>query len=579
MNAVNLTPPGLVRIDPDAYDSLGELLDDALIAHKSETFLIEVDRQRETARYDFLAFRRLAARVTRRLELSGIGPDDRVAILMTNQSKWLVSAFAVWARGAVLVPLDHKLAPDEVAALLAHADPKLLITEYGLWKRLPAGAASATWVTEAPDAAALPEGVVRWEALPDAIPGPPVRRRRTDQASLVYSSGTGGTPKGCQLSHGAYLAQLAALLEVFPMAPGDRFFSILPTNHAIDLMCGFVGPLVCGATVVHQRTLRPELIRATMKSHAITHLAVVPLLLSAFENAIREKLDDLDGWKRSAFDALRAVNAAVTRKRPNHAVSSRLLGAVHDAFGGSLRVMFCGGAPTDRASAEFFYDLGIPVVIGYGLTEACTVATVHRMAPYRADGVGKPVRGVEVRIDRPGPDGVGEVLLRGPTLMDGYRDAPELTAETIRDGWLYTGDLGRLDASDHLHLVGRSKNMIVTAGGKNVYPEDVEQALGPVGAEELCVFAATYLFPRDRLEYGELLAVVRPKDGDSRWLDALRARNRGLPEHKRLAGVLVWDKAFPRTASMKVKRAVLAEALREGLDRSAVRPLLDVVGT
>ncbi len=577
MTAANLTPPGLVRIDPDAYDSLGELLDDAAIAHKSETFLVEVDRQREVVRYDFLAFRRLAARVTRRLELAGIGPDDRVAIVMTNQSTWLVTAFAVWARGAVLVPLDHKLAPDEVTALLDHADPALLVTEYGLWRRLPADRLPATWVSEAPDAVALPEGVARWEALPDAIPAPPVHRTRADQATLVYSSGTGGTPKGCVLSHGAYLSQLAALLEVFPMAPGDRFFSILPTNHAIDLMCGFVGPLVCGATVVHQRTLRPELLRWTMKAYGITHLAVVPLILSAFETSIRDKLDDLDGWRRQAFDALRAVNEAVTRKRPNHAVSSRLLAAVHEAFGGSLRLMFCGGAPTDRASAEFFYGLGIPVVIGYGLTEACTVATVHRMAPFRADGVGKPVRGVQVRIDRPGPDGVGEVLLRGPTLMDGYRDAPELTAEAIRDGWLYTGDLGRLDASDHLHLVGRSKNLIVTAGGKNVYPEDVEQALGPVGAEELCVFAATYLFPRDRLEYGELIAVVRPKDGDPRWLDALRARNRALPEHKRVAGVLAWDQAFPRTASMKVKRAVLAEALREHHDRDAVRPLLDLV--
>lgn len=584
MSAATHVPPGLVGIDVAAYPSLGELLDDALLTHKSELGLIEMSRHREAGRWTWLEFRRRAHQVARALEDAGIGAGDRVAIAMSNQSKWLFSAFGVLFRGAVLVPLDFKLSADEQAALLAHSRPKLLITEYGLFKRFDGPiAAKATWTTETPDKAELPDGVARWEAIVDAVPADarptPVPRTRADQATLVYSSGTGGRPKGCVLSHGAYLSQLGGLLEVFPMAPGDRYFSILPTNHAIDFMVGFVGPVVCGATVVHQRTLRPELLRATMQTCGITHMSVVPMILAAFEKAVRDKLDALDGWKRSAFDALKGANTWLTAKSPDHRVSSRLLGPVHDAFGGKLRFVFCGGAPTDRAMATFFYDLGIPVVIGYGLTEACTVATVHRLSPWRADGVGAPLTGIDVRIHEPGPDGVGEVLIAGPVLMDGYLDEPELTAETLRDGWLHTGDLGWLDASDHLHLVGRSKNMIVTAGGKNVYPEDVEEALGAIPCEELVIYAATWLFPRAELEYGELIAVVRPEEGDGRWLDALRAANRRLAEHKRIGGVVVWETEFPRTASMKVKRLDLAEALRAELDRSAVRPMLDLAAS
>ena len=575
-----MIPPALVRTDVSTFASLGELLDESLLRFKSETALIEASRGREAGRWTYLAFRQVGLGLARRMEQLGVGPGDRVAIVMSNQSKWLFTAYAALVRGAVLVPLDFKLTAAEQQSLIAHAQPAVLVVEYGLWRRFD-GPVSArhVLVTEAPDRADL-GSTLRWEDHPttaeDGSVPTPVPRTRDDAATLVYSSGTGGAPKGCVLTHGAYLAQLDALLEVFPMAPGDRYFSVLPTNHAIDFMCGFVGPLVCGAAVVHQRTLRPEHLRGTMQRYGITHMAVVPLLLQAFERAVREKLDALVGWRRAAFEALLAANERLTERGPRHALSARLLKPIHDGFGGRLRLVFCGGAPTDRRLAEFFYRLGIPVVIGYGLTEACTVATVHRLTPYRADGVGKAVHGVEVRIHEPGPDGVGEVLLRGPTLMQGYLDEPEQTAEAIREGWLHTGDLGRLDASDHLHLVGRCKNMVVTAGGKNVYPEDIEGALAEVPCEELVVFASQYLFPRNELEYGDLLAVVRPSEEGSSWVDALRTRNRSLPEHKRVGGWLQWDEAFPRTASMKVKRAVLAEQLRQATDRSAVRPLLDL---
>ena len=562
------------RVTPDVtrHDHLGALVAAAVAQHPSQLALIAASRRREVERITFSAFGQTARRVAARLEDLGLQPGDRVAILMSNQPRWLLTAAAVLMRGLVLVPLDPKLTPAEHAALIAHAQPKLLVAEHGMARLLPDDlACSHRWLSEAPGSAELPPEQ-RWETLPDRE-GALVARTRDDLATIVYSSGTGGRAKGCMLTHGAYLSQLDALLERLPMAPGDRYFSILPTNHAIDFMVGFLGPLTCGATVVHQRTLRPELLKWTMQRYGITHMSVVPLLLTAFERSVRDAIAALPGWKRAAIEGLIGVNARLTERTPNHALSRRLLAPLHAAFGGQLRLLICGGAFTDRRQAEFFYRLGIPVVIGYGLTEACTVVTVNGLAPFRADSVGAPLSGTTVRIAARDATGVGEVCVQGPTLMQGYLDDPELTAQTLRDGWLYTGDLGWIDASDHLHLVGRTKDVIVTAGGKNVYPEDVEHAFAAVAAEEVAVFAANTLWPSRSLGDEELVAVVRSLEGAALPLTEVARCNRALPDYKRLAGVVPWSDAFPRTASMKLKRGELADQVGAAAGREIIERL------
>ena len=575
-------------IRPEGYESLGELLSDALIQWKSETALVELDRKVETHRWTYLDVRREVAKVSAWLDARGIRPGERVGIVMTNQSRWLVGATAIFHRGAVLVPIDYKLSESEQRALLEHAGARALLTEVGYFRRFKGPAVSTGFVLV--EGQETTQGTAQsWDALPDAPPlGPPVPRTRTDVACVVYSSGTGGRPKGCMLPHGAYLSQLDALMALFPLKPGHRFFSVLPTNHAIDFMVGFVGPFACGATVVHQRTLRPEFLLPTMKSEQITHMALVPSLLAAFERSIEERIAARPAWQRSAVRFLSAVNEVLTQDAPNHATSRRLLPAIHEALGGHLELLFCGGAFVDRARAEKLYAWGLPVAIGYGLTECCTVATVNDLSPFRADSVGHAVRGVELRIEGApdggmGDGGIGEVWVRGPTLMQGYHADPELTAEVLtEDGWLRTGDLGFLDASGHLHLVGRQKNMIVTAGGKNVYPEDVEGALEGVSAEELAVFASGYVWPRaQKLEDEMLIAVVRPKKDSHRGelLRELSARNRRLPEHKRVGGVLFTETAFARTASLKVKRHELRDRLSETYSLSDVVPFASVPRT
>ncbi|MCX7807760.1 MAG: AMP-binding protein, partial [Deltaproteobacteria bacterium] len=388
-------------------------------------------------------------------------------------------------------------------------------------------------------------------------------------ATIVYSSGTGGRPKGCMLSHGAYLSQLEALMALYPLRPGHRVLSILPTNHAIDFMVGFIGPLACGASVVHQRTLRPEFILSTLREHAITHTAFVPALLEAIERSFDEELNKRPKWQRTLVDGIAQFNRLL-----GISPSSPTIAPLKRALGDHLEIIFAGGAFVDPRRAERFYALGLPVVIGYGLTECCTVATLQDMHPFRADSVGRPLPGIEVRIaplsgSQLDEDGVGEVWIRGPTLMSGYLDDPELTQATItEDGWLRTGDLGWLDASHHLHLVGRIKNMIVTPGGKNVYPEDIEKAFeGIPQVDELCVFASGYVWPRrHHLTQEVLFAVVRSRLEPEHLRSELAMRNRNLPEHKRIQAFVLWRDPFPRTASLKIKREPLAQALRERVE-------------
>src|SRR5213079_3310894 len=182
---------------------------------------------------------------------------------------------------------------------------------------------------------------------------------------------------------------------------------------------------------------------------------------------------------------------------------------VHRGFGGELLALITGGAFMEPSTMQFFYDLGIPVVNGYGLTEAGTALTLNDLKPFRADTVGKPLPGVELRLLNPDSDGIGEVAAHSKTVMSHYLDDPEMTAETIVDGWLLTGDLGRFDDSGHLQLFGREKNMIVTAGGKNIYPEDIEATFDGIAVKEYCIFAANYIWPQKTLGGDRLILILR----------------------------------------------------------------------
>ena len=565
-------------LDLQQYSCLGAALRDALERFAGETCLIEADRDREKTRLTYSDFKEISMPLARALEDAEFDAGDRAAILMTNQSKWLISAYAVFYSGGVLVPLDYKLTAAEQLQLLEHSKAKVLVVEYYLWRAITQSPefhnikTKFVLVTEAPLGADLAGGF-RWEDFKRKGSPDFVMRQREDVACIVYSSGTGGRPKGCVLTHENYLEQCRALTAWYPFWPGVRYLSILPTNHAIDFMVGFIGPFVCGACVVHLRTLRPEYVRDAFVRYRITYVALVPMIVKNLERGLRAKFDELPGWKRAILNQMIVLNKMLTRRRPHVKLSRMLLPGVHRAFGSELLALITGGAFLEPSTMQFFYDLGIPVVNGYGLTEAGTALTLNDLKPFRADTVGKPLPGVEMRVLSPNEEGIGEVAVRSKTVMSHYLDDTELTLETIVEGWLLTGDLGRFDKSGHLQLFGRKKNMIVTEGGKNIYPEDIETVFDGLTVKEYCVFAANYVWRQKELGREMLIIVLRLEPNqvfDSTLLEDIGARNRRLPDYKRVTGYVIWPKDFPRTASMKIKRQTLAEEMRKTVDRGAM---------
>jgi long-chain acyl-CoA synthetase len=565
------------------YSSIGAALKDAVERFANETCLIEADREREKERLTYREFHARALPLARAIQDVGFAPGDRASIIMTNQSKWLISAFAIFYSGGVLVPLDYKLTPAEQWQLLHHSGAKILVTEYPIWRQLAPslGRSSApnvqiVLVTEAPANADLP-GALRWGAHPEEEgrgSGEPafVPRERKDIASIVYSSGTGGKPKGCMATHEAYLEQAHAISQVIAFAPGIRYLSILPTNHVVDFMMGFFMPFLAGATVVHLRTLRPEFIRDAFSRYKISYMMLVPRILETFQKGLETTFLTLPRPKRAFLNFLIATNRLLTFDRPRVWLSRRLLPQVHRAFGGEFRAFGVGSAFIHPSTLQFFRDLGIPVANSYGQTEAGAALTVNDPANPRVDTVGKPLRGVELRILNPDREGIGEVAVRSKTVMAGYLNEPELTAETIVDGWLMTGDLGRLDATGHLQLLGRKKNMIVTPEGKNVIPEDIESVFKGLPVKELCVFAANFIWPRLSMADEKLVLVIRLEDGqvlNEELRREINTRNNRLLNFKRVHGIVLYHDDFPLTASLKIKRNQLAQRLAK-LDRDRV---------
>src|SRR5450432_2559790 len=278
-------------LDLRQYNSLGDALRAALERWPNEVCLIEADRERENLRLTYRQFKELAQPLARAMQDGAFAGGTRAAIIMTNQSKWLISAYAVFFCGGVLVPVDYKLTAAEQIKLLQHSKAEFLIVEYHIWRAITQAEGFSglrtrvVLVTDALKDADL-SGAKRWEDFKDSHDPVFVARERADAACIVYSSGTGGRPKGCVLTHENYLEQCVALTSLYPFWPGVRYLSILPTNHAIDFMIGFIGPFTCGAAVVHLRTLRPEYIREAFTRYKITYMTLVPMVLKNLERGL-----------------------------------------------------------------------------------------------------------------------------------------------------------------------------------------------------------------------------------------------------------------------------------------------------
>lgn len=559
----------------DDMNSLSDMFELAIETHKVTDCLIEVDREQEKIRYTYAQLGHELRRLAGLIQSTGARGGDRAAIMMSNQSKWPISALAIFHSGMILVPIDYKLSPKEQLNLLQHAEVKVLFVEFAIYQKLKPlldNQAITVIVSDAPSPDVSSDWI-DWQRIP-VNEGVPVKRGRSDVACIIYTSGTNGEPKGCMMTHANYIEQAKGLSAFFysrnralwrRIFNKPRVFSLLPSNHAIDFMTGIILPIIYGGQVIHQRALRPEYLRSTMKRYKITQIALVPRLLEVFRSGIDERLKDLTAPQRRIFTGLKQLNKKLTAKIVKPGISRILLKPIQDELGGALDIIWAGGSYVNPETIQFFYDLGIPVSVGYGLTEACTVISLNDLAPFKADTVGIPINGTKVTIDAPNADGVGVILVSGPTVMSGYFRNPQATAEVLQNGWLNTGDLGRLLDNRHLQILGRTKNMVVTTGGKNVYPEDVEILMGSIeGVEEMAVLSSHLIWPGQHLQSEELIAVLRIKGNYDVALGVknFQQKNNSLPEYKRISSYFLLDEEFPKTATLKIKRPALIAMIR-----------------
>jgi long-chain acyl-CoA synthetase len=556
-----------------AHETLVTLVDQ--MAERYELSLAFQNLEKDgLTRVTFGDVRRRADCVAARLQAHGIGAGDRVLLSGHNHPDWPIAYFGILRAGATAVPVDPALDATQLENLLRESGARVAVWDETVEKK---GGATAR--------AALPQVHVldlHEVAQPDARGGTlapaPVEVRPEDVASLIFTSGTTGSPKGVLLTHANFAALIAALAPIFPLGSGDRVMSILPLHHTFEFTCGFLLPFSRGARVAYLDELTGERLTEGLKAGRITAMVGVPAVWQLLERRILAQVADKGALAEQIFEWAGQLNRTMGKTLGLDA-GKLLFAPVHEGLGGHVKWLISGGAALPAETQKRFAAMGLHLTEGYGLTEASPVLTVtkpSRRGAAKLGMVGKPVPGVELKILEPDAAGVGEVLARGPNVMKGYTD-PEATARVIdAGGWLHTGDLGKLDDRGQLVLAGRVKDVVVTSTGENVYPDDVENKLGKVaGITELAIVGVA---GKDGSERVACLAVpereagepeARPGDSlapsleaaqkrtarNDRAMKALRDAIAKLPYGMQPAVVQLYEAPLPRTATRKVRRS------------------------
>ena len=486
-----------------------------------------------------------------RLASLGVKKGDRVALSARNHPDWAIAYFGILRAGATAVPVDPALDAASWGNVLVESGAKAVVWDETVKAR--------------DQIEALPTQLdlhAATEEDPSLAP-PAVVIEPGDVASLIYTSGTTGHPKGVMLTHGNFTSLVAALAPVFPLSRGDAVLSVLPLHHTFEFTCGLLLPLSRGGRVVYVDELTGDGIAKGLLASRAAAMVGVPALWQLLERRILQQVDARGPLARAAFDMVGEVNRWLSANAGIDA-GRVLFGAVHARMGGHVKWLISGGAALPSETQERFAGLGLRLTEGYGLTEAAPVLTVTRPTGRVEAGVGKPVPGVELKIDSPDDRGIGEVVARGPNVMIGYTD-DEATKRTIdAEGWLHTGDLGRIDRKGRLEIVGRIKDIVVSPTGENVYPDDVEKRLGDVpGVTELAVVGV------DVRGSERLACLAVPRSDRETARSSLRRAIDELPFGQRPTIVHLYDAPLPRTATRKVKRDEVRAILRRMLAATA----------
>jgi long-chain acyl-CoA synthetase len=550
------------------YQTLLDLLDEMAERHDHAVALRYLEEE-GLSRITFLEWREASVSTAARLELAGVRRGERVLLAGDNRPAWPIAYFGILRAGAVAVPVDPKLGAKQIANVMQASGARVAI--WGSEVEAAGGCGARELVRDL-EVLDLDEATKNDPHLVTRA----VSLEPTDLASIIYTSGTTGEPKGVMLTHENFTALLAAITPIFFLSPSDGVLSVLPLHHTFEFSCGLLLPMSRGACINYIGEITAERLGEGLSKGRISAMVGVPALWQLLERRLMQQVMERGKIGKLAFDWALELNRLLG-KRLGVDAGKLFFAPVHDKLGGRIKYLISGGGALPKSTAETFAGLGLPLSEGYGLTEAAPVLTVSKASPKtRAGQVGKAIPGVEIKIADPDKSGVGEVWAKGPNVMLGYFGNDDATRGVIDDeGWLHTGDLGKLDKKGQLVLVGRCKDVIVGASGENVYPDDVEEMLGKVGdIDELSITGVR----RGDTEVVACLAV--PLRGNheersaahARAMRSLRQAIGDLPRHCQPAIVHLYDAELPKTATRKVKRSEV-RAIIERLNAAAGPPL------
>jgi len=524
-------------------------------AYPENTALQILTPEGEIQKWTYTELASLIISLAREIKSKNIEKGDRVAIYGNYNPEWIIAYLAIQFVGAIGVPLDNRLTYREVNHFLNNSGSKILFASEELL--------SQDIKISVP--LKMPETTSKIDdfTLPQLT--------LDDTALILYTSGTTGSPKGVVLTQGNLASNVEMMRQVIDFDPTDVFYSLLPLNHVFSQSINILAPFFIGSSATLARSLKSKEIKEDCIKTQPTIFPVVPLILEKFIKGIEKEISKLPPVKKILFGTLNGVGTLLNKIKKGS--GSFLYSTIRKQVGlDNLKILVPGSAALPLWVSKKFEKWGFPLIQGYGLTETSPVVSVNPPKAPKNESVGLPLPGLEVKILNPGEKGIGEIAIKGPSVFKGFWKNEEATAEVFEGDWFKTGDVGFIDSEGYLYITGRKKSVIVTKGGKNIYPEEIETYLSesPLIEENLVVYQTN---PNTQSE--ELVAIIYPnyeeldiycekhkikeKDPHKILTAVVKKMNEDLTDFKRIRRVKIRDEEFPKTTTKKIKRYLFEE--------------------
>lgn len=549
-------------MQPRSLGSIREKLTASMTAHADKTALLCKNGEG----FHPYTYRRLRSDIEAlgtALLCEGVSGGN-ILILGKGGYEWTLSILAVLFGVGIAIPLDSTLSGTELDRLIEISEPSAILYDDSIFSEDAFCAVSKKFAFSTLNAL-LEKGRNQINSgnrdFFKCAPTP-------DAPALIAFAAT-AKPKGVILSGANLCAALDALYESLTPGVSDRYLSTLPPHHVYELVCGLLLPLSCGASVAYGGGMRTLL--ADMKEARPSSLVAIPAIVEALARRVRARL----GSENNSLSALGVRAATLLPPTAALSIKKKLFTELHELFGGKLSRVICAGAPVDCEHLKLLSGIGLSVTEGYSIAECAGMAALNTPAETRIGTAGKKLAGVTADIYNMQEDGRGEIRLKSRSVMLGYYKDTALSDEVLRDGWLYTGDIGSLDKDGYLQIVGRKRNMMVTAGGKSIFPEELEQLLcrSPFIREAVVV---GFVNPKKR-DY-DLVAVVRPdtaaleavygedytlSDTNTEIENAMETLTKDLPSYKRPMMFVLRHTPFERNSARKLRRSGVAASVEQ----------------